>query len=129
MGAAYPQPREHQDDEGPHHLVSHARFGPPAQFGLGILQAVVKQQPLLELVQQIEKPQAEADLGIDEITKAQHEKIEPKGQENALAKHIDGGPEDDLGEPGEVVVQRKETHKDHWDGKADPHGPTAEKGL
>ena len=56
-------------------------------------------------MQQVENPQAEGDIGIDEIAEAQHEEVDSEIQGDTIGEDIDRSPENDLGNPWEVVVQ------------------------
>ena len=80
---------------------------------------------IFHLPEQVEKPQAEGDAGVDEVREPQHQEIEPQPQLRSL-EELELGGQVDRGYLGEVVVQAVEQRDEHRNGETHPHAPVAE---
>ena len=128
MGAGGPQAVADEDGEGAHHLVAHTGVGPLAQL-FRMVEVQAAQQAFLQRVNQVERPEAEGEVGADEIGEAEHQEVDAESQSDALAQQFQLPLPRRIGHGGKIVIERFHTAEDEGYGQADPHQPIAEKGF
>ena len=131
--AGSPQAVADQNDKRAHHLMPHncadrAGAGPRTQF-FGVEDADIGKQALLYHVQQIEKPQTEGDIRIDEVGETEHQEIDADTQGRGAVEYFDAGRGHYRGNKIKVVVQGVDAIDEERQQQATPHHGIAENGL
>ena len=112
----------------PHDRADRSRPGPRPQF-LGAEDADVPEDAFLYHVQQVEKPQAEGDIGVDKVRKAEHQEVDADVERGRAAKKLDAGLEGKGGDEVEVVMQGVGAVEQEGQQQAAPHDGVAKKGF
>ena len=125
--AAKPQPGADQYGEGTHHLMPDNRLAPRAQLGAGGVIAHKAEEVFLNDADQIEKPQAEGNAGVDKVGEAEHREVDAQAHRGAGEQfHI--GIEFGIRHLREVVVEGAEAAEEDRQRKAQPQGAAPEQG-